>query len=182
VSLALEVIGLHKSFAAGVGSCLATNSVLRGVDFELDRGAVAAIVGPNGCGRSTLLLCIAGLLVADQGIIRRFGDASREAASRSTRHYLNCEQFWRGLTPPGRLVHLVDLGDFAAVQLARLRRRLGELSQRGDAAIIVADSIDLARQLTDRILLLREGRLFEVARVQARVAEASFVDRPFQRV
>ena len=182
MSLALEVIGLHKQFTAGVGSCLATNSVLRGVDLELDRGEVAAIVGQSGSGRSTLLLCVAGLLAADEGIIRRFGDASREAASRCTSHYLSCEQLWRGLAAPSGTLHLADLGDFPALQLARLRRGLVELGRRGDAALIVADSVDLARHLAARILVLREGRLHEVTRVQARVAESRFVDRPFERV
>ena len=182
VSLALEVIGLHKQFMAGVGSCLATNSVLRGVDLELDAGEIAAIVGRSGSGRSTLLLCLAGLLAPDEGIIRWYGDPSRQAATRCTSHYLTCRQLWRGLASPGRMLHLIDLSDFPALQLARFRRSLVEVSRRGDAALIVADSLDLARHLAGRILHLREGRLLEETRVQARVAESRFVDRPFERV
>lgn len=182
MSLALEVIGLHKRFRAGAGSCLATNSVLRGVDLELDCGEVATIVGRPGSGRSTLLLCIAGLLAADEGVIRRFGDASGEAAARCTGHYLTCQQLWDGLASPGGMLHLVDLRDFPALQLARLRRSLGELARRGDAALIVAGSLDLARHLAGRILHLRDGRLLDEPRVQARVAESRFVDRPFERV
>jgi ABC-type nitrate/sulfonate/bicarbonate transport system ATPase subunit len=183
VTLALEVIGLHKQFAAGAGSCLATNSVLREVNLELERGEVAAIVGAAGSGRSTLLLCIAGLLTADHGVVRRFGNELREAAARSTIHYLSCEQLWggRGISPDPTL-HLVDLCDFPALQLGRLRRWLVERSRRGDAALVVADSVDLARHLARRILILREGRLQDATRARARVAESRFVDRPFERV
>jgi ABC-type nitrate/sulfonate/bicarbonate transport system ATPase subunit len=182
VTLALEVIGLSKRFSAGAGSCLATNSVLREVNLELERGDVAAIVGAAGSGRSTLLLCIAGLLTADEGVVRRFGNELREAAARSTIHYLSCEQLWeRGIAPDPTL-HLVDLCDFPALQLGRLRRWLVERSRRGDAALVVADSVDLARHLARRILMLQEGRLQEVTRARARVAESRFVDRPFERV
>ena len=182
VTLALEVIGLHKRFAAGVGSCLATSSVLRGVGLELERGEVAAIVGANGSGRSTLLLCIAGLLAVDQGIVRRFGQESREAGLRCTSHYMSCDELWRHAESPEATLHLLDLRDFSAIQLARLRRWVAEQSQRGDAALVVADSMELARHLTGRILILRDGLLLDVTRAQARVAERRFIDRPFERV
>ena len=47
----------------------------RGVEFDLalDDGEVLAVLGPNGVGKSTLLLMIAGLLRADQGRIELGG-------------------------------------------------------------------------------------------------------------
>lgn len=182
VSLALEVIGLHKRFTAGAGSCLATNAVLRGVDLDLERGEIAAVVGALGSGRSTLLLCIAGLLAADEGIVRRFGDESREAGARCTEHYLSCDDLGRRTASTEPTLHLLDLADFSALQLARLGRWLTQQSRRGDAAVVVADSFDLARHLTGRILVLRDGLLVDGPRAQSRVAERRFVDRPFERV
>ena len=182
MSLALEVIGLHKRFTAGVGACLATNSVLRGVDLEVDRGEVAAIAGARGAGRSTLLLCIAGLMAADRGSIRWFGEDSREAAARGTSHYLNSERLWACGESSRATLHLLDLGDFPAIRLARLRRWLVDRCRQGDAALVVANSVDLARHLTGRILDLRDGRLIETTRAHSRVAERHFVDRPFERV
>ena len=182
VSLALEVIGLRKRFTAGVGSCLASHAVLRGVNLELERGDVAVIVGAAGSGRSTLLLCIAGLMSADEGIIRHFGDDSRGAAIRNTCYRLNLDQISIDDEATAPTTHLLDLRDCSAVQLERLRQWLEERSHRGDAAIVVVDSVEPAQRLTPRVLVLRGGRLHEVTRAQARVAERRFVDRPFERV
>ena len=41
--------------------------VLHGVDLRVDAGSVLAVTGPNGVGKSTLALTIAGLLRADGG-------------------------------------------------------------------------------------------------------------------
>ena len=182
MSFALEVIGLHKRFTAGASSCLATNSVLRGVDFELERGEVAAIVGATGSGRSTLLLCLAGLLPADEGIVRHFGDESREAGIRHASYHLNLERLDMQRESAEPTTHLLDLCDFSAPQLERLQRWLVEPCALGDATVVVADSVELAHHLTRRVFVLREGRLHNTPRLQARVAERHFVDRSFERV
>jgi polar amino acid transport system ATP-binding protein len=49
----IEVVGVCKRFG--------TVEVLRGVCLSVERGEVAAIIGPSGGGKSTLLRCLNGL-------------------------------------------------------------------------------------------------------------------------
>jgi ABC-type polar amino acid transport system ATPase subunit len=58
--------------------------VLDGVSFALPRGATAAILGPSGGGKSTLLRCLVGLEPFDVGTIR-VGDAELGAGRDPTR-------------------------------------------------------------------------------------------------
>lgn len=55
----LKVAGIRKRFG-GV-------EALRGVDFEVARGEVMALVGDNGAGKSTLMKVLAGAHIADEG-------------------------------------------------------------------------------------------------------------------
>ena len=55
----LEVKNLHKQFN-GV-------EVLKGIDFQVDKGQVIAVLGSSGSGKTTLLRCISFLEKADQG-------------------------------------------------------------------------------------------------------------------
>jgi ABC-type polysaccharide/polyol phosphate transport system ATPase subunit len=48
-------------------------AVFEGVDFELGRGECAALLGPNGCGKSTFLRCLAGVMAATSGQIEHGG-------------------------------------------------------------------------------------------------------------
>jgi heme exporter protein A len=57
----LIVTNLAKHYGA--------RAVFRGVSFEVSRGSVAAIVGANGVGKSTLLRILAGLLRPARGEI-----------------------------------------------------------------------------------------------------------------
>ncbi|PUA34110.1 MAG: hypothetical protein B9J98_01640 [Candidatus Terraquivivens tikiterensis] len=42
---------------------------LTDISFEVKHGSILTIVGPNGCGKTTLLECIAGLQRIDSGKI-----------------------------------------------------------------------------------------------------------------
>ena len=58
----LKVENIHFEYPGRV-------KVLRGASFSVDRGEVVAIIGPNGCGKTTLLMVAAGLLEPKEGIV-----------------------------------------------------------------------------------------------------------------
>ena len=47
--------------------------VLDGLDLHVERGELVGIIGPNGCGKTTLLRLISGTLAPAAGAIRLFG-------------------------------------------------------------------------------------------------------------
>ncbi len=55
----LQVRDLKKSFGS--------NAVLRGINIEIAKGEVIAIVGPSGCGKSTFIRCLNFLEIPDSG-------------------------------------------------------------------------------------------------------------------
>ena len=57
----LKITNLHKSYGS--------HSVLEGVTFDIPRGKIVGLLGPNGCGKSTLMKLISGLIQADHGEI-----------------------------------------------------------------------------------------------------------------
>ncbi len=54
------------------------NPVLKGLNFNLRRDRKAALIGPNGCGKTTLFHIIMGLLSPSTGTIKIFGKKRKE--------------------------------------------------------------------------------------------------------
>ncbi|TDC13383.1 ATP-binding cassette domain-containing protein [Streptomyces sp. 8K308] len=56
--------------ARGIGKRYGRRRVLENVDLTVRAGQVAAVIGANGCGKSTFLRICAGLVGADRGRVR----------------------------------------------------------------------------------------------------------------
>jgi ABC-2 type transport system ATP-binding protein len=74
-ALPLQVTGLTTHYA--------DKTVLAGVDIALASGEVLCILGPNGAGKTTLISAVLGLVSADSGQIRLFGQL-QSGMARST--------------------------------------------------------------------------------------------------
>ena len=57
----LSVSNIEKSFGG--------NKVLDGINMEIDKGKIYQMIGPNGCGKTTLINVISGLIKPDSGEI-----------------------------------------------------------------------------------------------------------------
>ncbi|MGH3332212.1 MAG: ABC transporter ATP-binding protein [Nocardioidaceae bacterium] len=70
---AIQIAGITKSYGE--------NSVLRGVDFDVARGSIFALLGSNGAGKTTLVRILSTLLKADDGAATVHGfDVAAQAA------------------------------------------------------------------------------------------------------
>lgn len=86
----LNCMGLEKSFPGKI--------IFKNVTFQLDRGQRAGLIGPNGCGKTTLLEIISGLQKADSGKVE-FGHYVQLAYFSQMRNDLNpgnsaAEEIW----------------------------------------------------------------------------------------
>jgi NitT/TauT family transport system ATP-binding protein len=62
----LEITDLGHSYGRGGGTHLAVD----GISLKAEKGEIVSIVGASGCGKSTVLRCIAGLQRPTRGTIR----------------------------------------------------------------------------------------------------------------
>lgn len=70
----LEVKNLHFGYGK--------QNILKGIDLKIRKNEVIAIAGDNGCGKTTLALCLCNLLKRKKGRIELFGKKIDEYSSR----------------------------------------------------------------------------------------------------
>lgn len=74
----LEIRGLSKSYKKN-------RPVLNGLTLSIPAGRIVGLLGPNGCGKSTLIKLISGLLQPDSGEIlvdgKKIGEESKAVVS-----------------------------------------------------------------------------------------------------
>lgn len=57
----IEIKNIHKTFG--------NNTILRGIDLNIQKGQVVVILGPSGSGKTTFLRCLNALEMPEQGTI-----------------------------------------------------------------------------------------------------------------
>ena len=131
--------------ARKLGRRFGEKRVLRGVDFDLDRGGCLVVTGPNGSGKTTLLRICAGLAIPGEGELS-------VAATRREIGYLGHEPLvYRELTA---LENLELYGKLYRVP--ERRERIGMLLERFGLWDVRHDRVaSYSRGMTQRLALCR---------------------------
>ncbi|MBR5307384.1 MAG: ABC transporter ATP-binding protein [Clostridia bacterium] len=163
--LALELKGVSKYFGK-----LAAN---KNVDLDVYRGEILAILGENGCGKTTLMNMIAGIYYPDEGTIYVDGN---EAVIRSPK-----DAFAHGIGMIHQHFKLVDV--FSAAQNIILGINDGKrynISEVNAKVKTIADKygfvIDPAKKIHE--MSVSEKQTVEILKVLYRGADILILDEP----
>lgn len=69
----VSIQNLHKRFNK--------NIVLSGVDLEINKGGIFAVLGPNGSGKTTLIKSILGMVIPNKGEIEVLGENIKKSSN-----------------------------------------------------------------------------------------------------
>ena len=122
MTVALQIDGLYKRFGE--------QHVLNGFSLQVARGEVVGLLGPNGCGKSTVLNIICQLLQADAGQVQLMGQPMIEQSSHARSHIGYCAQeseLYPDLFPQENMQFFARL---YGVPAAQRNARVAELMER----------------------------------------------------
>ena len=167
-STGLLVENLRKSYKKRV--------VIRDVSLQVRQGEVAALLGPNGSGKTTTFYIIAGLITAEGGRVRIDGrDVTNLPMYRRAKlgiGYLPQEMsIFRGLSVEDNIMAVLDI---AQSDRHKRRERLEEL--------LSEFSIEHLRRAPALALSGGERRRVEIARCLAADPRYLLLDEPFAGV
>ncbi len=167
---AVKIQGLTKAFGA--------NNVLRGIDLELPRGQVTALMGANGAGKSTLVKILCGVHQANGGQISLYGSPFRpDSPAQAIRAGVVTvhQNINDGVVPDLDVASNLMLDEFAHgrgffMNMKKIRGQAREL-----AATIGLD-VDVRRMVGE--LGLADRQLVAIARAMAHEPKLLILDEP----
>jgi lipoprotein-releasing system ATP-binding protein len=169
--LAIKASQLSKTYA-GEGAPVA---VFQDLSFELEEGVFAAVMGPSGVGKSTLLHLLGGIDTADAGRVEVFGQVLEEMTPRDRARWRNDR-----IGFVFQFHHL--LPEFTALENVAMPHRIAGLSTRDSLARAAAllDRVGLADRAdhSSRALSGGEQQRVAVARALARGPSLLLADEP----
>ena len=97
--------------------------LFRGLGFDLSMDSRVALVGPNGCGKSTFLQLLEGSLTPDDGVVEQANGRLR--IGRYSQHWVN--QLPGGVSPVEHLFSLLgERPERGSPLYQQVRQELGE--------------------------------------------------------
>lgn len=140
--------------------------VLKNLNVNLPSGKIIGLLGPNGCGKSTFMKLVTGLLVPDSGQIYICGEARSEATNAYI-SYLPERTYFTG-----------------GMQVSELIEYFSDFYEDFDAAIAKNMMSDLSIDIGARLKTLSKGtkEKVQLIMVMARRARLYLLDEPIAGV
>ena len=150
---------LCKSYKPGV-------PVLENLNLTISGGSIIGLLGPNGCGKSTLMKLVTGLLTPDSGEIEIMGEPQSELSNRFISY----------------LPERTYFNDYMLVE--ELLRYFSEFYEDFDEALARKMLLDLAIDPKARLKTLSKGtkEKVQLIMVMARRARLYLLDEPIAGV
>ena len=136
-----------------------------GFSASFPTGSISCIVGPNGCGKSTLAKLAMGMVKPTSGRVRIAGRDVSSLAARERARLLGVlvqqqeapMMTVRELVMCGRFDEPTSFMDVAAcLDMVRLIR---QVRQRGKTVVAVIHDLNLALSVADQVFVMERGRL-----------------------
>ena len=164
----LQAQDVRFSYAGGV-------PVIRGVSFGVPRGKLCALIGSNGCGKSTLIRLFAGLLAPEQGEILFDGAPLRSIPRREAARRIAYVPQSTVMAFPFSVLEVVLTGRSPYTPRLRFENEID--IQRALEALATVDAAHLAhRRVTE--LSGGERQMVAVARALAQQPRCLMLDEP----
>ena len=164
-NLALRLEGVTKCF----GSVVANKSV----DFDLRRGEILAVLGENGCGKTTLMNMIAGIYYPDEGeifvneelaVIRSPKDAFRYGIGMIHQHFKLVDVFSASENI------ILGIRDGEKYKISEVNRKVAEIADKYGFHIVPEKKI--------YEMSVSEKQTVEIIKVLYRGADILILDEP----
>ena len=168
MSAILEARDTEFSYASGP-------AVVRGVSLGVARGQLSALIGPNGCGKSTLVRLFAGLLAPARGEVRFDGTPLRSIPRREAAKRIAYVPQATALAFPFTVLEVVLTG--RSPYTARFRF---EDDRDRECALRALATVDAAHLAARRVTELSGGerQMVAVARALAQEPQCLLLDEP----
>lgn len=161
----IEVHGLSVSYGK--------KRILVNIHLNVEGGKLYGVLGPNGAGKSTLFKAVLGLVPADHGTVKMFGDKPEDHRKQVAYIPQKDEVDWHF---PATVMDIVLMGRYP-------HKRLLQSISRKDREIAMKAMDDMGiTDLRDRQIGALSGgqqqRVF-IARALCQEADVFFLDEPF---
>ncbi len=160
-----------RNVSAGYSS----KSVLHAVSLEVARGQFVGLIGPNGCGKTTLLRVASGILRPTSGEVLVAGESIRRIARRTLAKTMACLHQDLSLDLPFTVREVATMGRWP--HLSRLGWERGEDHQAVEHAMALADVSHLGDRPITEISGGERQRAF-IAMCLAQQPQVLLLDEP----